>query len=343
MPNTSFRLSIDDTRLPKIEIADIAMQIVALTSGESLTLIGLDQDDVGSLLRQQAHISRSALLLETKGTQSPEKILGAMLDDLAELALDCWPRWYGIDEATLFKVLKHAEQDRLISMPWLRAAAKLIGRGHRPRLRHIAKEIEFAQLMRAIDPRQPVLVAAIDPIFASKAAPIIQVIEWCKGRGASALVTLTSRPSFVAPYDRLFYTAHEVIREIKPAQERFIPAHSRAHPMSSIEQRVEAALQRDSELGPLFTCNQTVAINGFGPFPKVDLLWSEGRVIVELDGPEHQDDPKFANDRHRDYELLTAGYLVLRITNRQVETDLQHAIEKIRNVVKFRRQIKVQS
>jgi very-short-patch-repair endonuclease len=35
--------------------------------------------------------------------------------------------------------------------------------------------------------------------------------------------------------------------------------------------------------------------------------------------------------------LLVSGYLVLRITNDQAETDLQHAIEKIRAVVRFRR------
>ena len=71
--------------------------------------------------------------------------------------------------------------------------------------------------------------------------------------------------------------------------------------------------------------------------PRVDLLWREGRVVVELDGPDHQEDFKFANDRHRDFELLVAGYLVLRITNNQVQTDLQRAIEKIRAVVRFRR------
>ena len=58
---------------------------------------------------------------------------------------------------------------------------------------------------------------------------------------------------------------------------------------------------------------------------------------MELDGPDHRSDLKFAEDRHRDYELLVAGYLVLRITNDQIETDLQRAIEKIRAVVRFRR------
>jgi very-short-patch-repair endonuclease len=103
---------------------------------------------------------------------------------------------------------------------------------------------------------------------------------------------------------------------------------------------MEAALQRDVELGPLFSCNETVSIRGFDSPPRVDLLWRAGRVVVELDGPDHQENPKFANDRHRDYELLLAGYLVLRITNDQVETDLQRAIEKIRAVVRFRQSMK---
>jgi very-short-patch-repair endonuclease len=127
-----------------------------------------------------------------------------------------------------------------------------------------------------------------------------------------------------------------VVREIEPVCARFITARARHHHASAIEQRVEAALRSDAELGPLFSCNETVSLEGFGSQPRVDLLWRQGRVVVELDGPDHQDDPKFANDRHRDYELLVAGYLVLRITNDQVDTDLQRAIEKIRAVVRFR-------
>jgi very-short-patch-repair endonuclease len=193
-------------------------------------------------------------------------------------------------------------------------------------------------LMRALDPSDPVLIAPVDPVAPMRAAPIIHALEWCMAQGASVAVTLPSRPAPVPPYDRVLYSAAEVIHEIEPACARFIPARGRAHHASAIEQRVEAALRRDLELAPLFLCNETVSVAGFGS-PRVDLLWREGRVVVELDGPDHQDDPKFANDRHRDYELLVAGYLVLRITNDQVETDLQRTIEKIRAVVRFRQSI----
>ena len=189
--------------------------------------------------------------------------------------------------------------------------------------------------MRAIDPADPVLIAPVDPAATARAAPMIQALEWCAAQGASVVATFPTRPASVAPYDRVLYGAIEVVREIEPAYARFIAARGRAHHASTIEQRVEAALLRDSELAPMFLCNELVSVAGFES-PRVDLLWREGRVVVELDGPDHQDDPKFANDRHRDYELLLAGYLVLRITNSQVETDLQRTIEKIRAVVRFR-------
>ena len=74
-----------------------------------------------------------------------------------------------------------------------------------------------------------------------------------------------------------------------------------------------------------------------GSTPRVDLLWREGKVVVELDGSEHERDPNYGADRHRDYELLVAGYLVLRLTNAEVELDLGRSVEKVRRVVNLRR------
>jgi very-short-patch-repair endonuclease len=238
---------------------------------------------------------------------------------------------------TVDQLIAFAKSDLNVSVPWLRAAAKRAAAGHVPRFRRIAKQFEFKQLIQAIDNCKPVLIANIDPVAPERAAPVIAALEWCATQGASVVGALAARPLTIAPYDRVLYGALDVVRDVTPAQARFIATRSRAHHASAIEQRVETALQRDPELGPLFCCNESVPIEGFGLQPRVDLLWREGRVVVELDGPEHQSDPNFANDRHRDYELLVSGYLVLRITNDQVETDLQHAIEKIRAVVRLRR------
>jgi very-short-patch-repair endonuclease len=306
-----------------------------LRGGERLALIGIDRYGVGEALRAHTEVCRSALILES-AARNAEAILDELIDDLAALAFAHFPKWYGYGDIGVDELIAFAKSDSRISAPWLRAAAKRAGVGYAPRFRKTAKQFEFVQLMQAVDACNLVLIADIDPVMPERAAPVIAALEWCARQGASVVISLTARPSPVAPYDRVLYGALDVVRDFMPAHARFITPRSRAHHASAIEQRIEAALQRDPELGPLFSCNEVVPIDGFGLQPRVDLLWREGRVVVEIDGPEHQSDPNFANDRHRDYELLVSGYLVLRITNDQVETDLQHAIEKIRAVVRFR-------
>ena len=55
-----------------------------------------------------------------------------------------------------------------------------------------------------------------------------------------------------------------------------------------------------------------------GPF-KVDFLWQDGRLIVEVDGWEsHRTRSAFEADRARDVELKLLGYTVVRLTHRQL-------------------------
>lgn len=71
--------------------------------------------------------------------------------------------------------------------------------------------------------------------------------------------------------------------------------------------------------------------------PIVDLLWAEGRVVVEVDGDLHRQLLQYGADRQRDFELLASGYLVLRLTDDEVVTDTARAVEKIRTIVETRR------
>jgi hypothetical protein len=110
----------------------------------------------------------------------------------------------------------------------------------------------------------------------------------------------------------------------------------RPHPLSPIETRLCALIKADSELAPLFAFN--IAVPDLrGITARVDLLWREGRVAVELDGPEHRARATYRADRHRDYELLRAGYHVLRIPNEEVSEDYGRALDKIRDVARLRR------
>jgi very-short-patch-repair endonuclease len=54
---------------------------------------------------------------------------------------------------------------------------------------------------------------------------------------------------------------------------------------------------------------------------RVDILVGD-RLVIELDGQRwHDTASSFESDRHRDVELATSGYLVLRFTARRVMSD----------------------
>ena len=88
------------------------------------------------------------------------------------------------------------------------------------------------------------------------------------------------------------------------------------------------ALRATPDLAGLFEDEVTLQLGALGPMPRVDLLWHDGKIVVEFDGAEHERDPNYGADRHRDYQLLVAGYLVLRLTNAEVELDLGRALDK---------------
>lgn len=67
---------------------------------------------------------------------------------------------------------------------------------------------------------------------------------------------------------------------------------------------------------------------------EVDFLWSEARLIVEVDGhATHGTRFAFERDRLRDRQLLLAGYRVLRFTWRQLASDSAGVTRTIRTLL----------
>jgi very-short-patch-repair endonuclease len=63
---------------------------------------------------------------------------------------------------------------------------------------------------------------------------------------------------------------------------------------------------------------------------EVDLLWPQHRLIVEFDSAAfHMDRTAFERDRLRDQRLTAAGYRVLRITARQLDTTPEAIVARI--------------
>jgi very-short-patch-repair endonuclease len=114
------------------------------------------------------------------------------------------------------------------------------------------------------------------------------------------------------------------------------PFIGRPHPFSPAEQKLALALAADAELAPLFTFNQPVRTVADTRYI-IDVLWDLGRIAVEIDGYRvHSSETAFARDRHRDYELVLSDYLVLRMPHDEVIANVGCAINKIRNLVRFR-------
>ncbi|GAA2600329.1 hypothetical protein GCM10010399_33930 [Dactylosporangium fulvum] len=89
------------------------------------------------------------------------------------------------------------------------------------------------------------------------------------------------------------------------------------HPGSRAEQLLEAAL------APAAWAAGREWNQSYQPHPltnpiRLDLLWRDARLVVEIDGVEHCDPARFAADRQRDVLLQLDGYAVLRFTNQQV-------------------------
>jgi hypothetical protein len=305
---------------------ELVTKLMALRCGGALTLIGLGQAQLGEVLSRTSSSPRM-LRLDFVGVATTALAIDRILDDLADLAAALWPDWDGPESPKLLPRLLPA---------WRRAAARFASVGRRPRFPRLARETEVAHLLSVLPGL--VLLAEVDSLRSERAAPIIVALEWCRRHGAAVVALLAEEPAPEAPWDRLLCDAVIVKSFVEPAARRLIlPSSDISSRGSAIERRMREALRAAPDLAGLFEDEVTLQLGALGPTPRVDLLWRDGKVVVELDGSEHERDPNYGADRHRDYELLVAGYLVLRLTNVEVELDLGRSMEKVRRVVNLRR------
>jgi very-short-patch-repair endonuclease len=236
-----------------------------------------------------------------------------------------------------------------INSAWAEAAARLTLAARRPRVTGAAPPIELSQLSLAVSRLGPVLV--VDAGAASDAPGVLaHALESVARHARAAVVALFAElPPLDSPFDRILYGARRVVVAADsgpfascPETDNgarstwLVPWRGAPHPLSEIEQRLAAMLGNDAELAGLFCFNWFVDTIR-GSRPKVDLVWMDGRLVVELDGyADHATRRAFIGDRHRDYELMLSGFTVLRLANDEVVQDFGRAIEKIRDLVRLR-------
>jgi very-short-patch-repair endonuclease len=109
------------------------------------------------------------------------------------------------------------------------------------------------------------------------------------------------------------------------------------HPGSPAERALEQALaQREWAQGRRWNHHFEASILA-KPY-RLDLFWSAERLVVEVDGDDHRQKLKYADDRHRDNALHGLGYLVLRFTNEEVHSDVGTVALRIKDVLTKRRE-----
>jgi hypothetical protein len=348
---------------PRLLRSAVAEFVLNAPEGSVLALGGIDGESLRVLVDQvePGRYSRRALFVRIAPAPTTALIVEQVIDLLAETARRLWPIWFTDvsfgacrnDTAGRFAsgtIARGAAEDIAgLSSPWAEAAARLVLHDRSPRVRGTLPAIELAQLALAISRSGLVLVADVGTAvrIGPNPAAVVHALEWIATHSNGAVLALFPElPPNEAPFDRILFGAQRVAAEVgaeldsdatgtAEAGPWIAPWRGLPHPLSDIEQRLARALGADAELAPLFGFNQFIDTVR-GSRPKVDLIWTEGRLVVELDGyASHGNRTAFMYDRHRDYELALSGYTVLRIANDEIAQDIEKTIEKIRDLVKL--------
>jgi very-short-patch-repair endonuclease len=330
--------------------------------GSVRVLAGIDSESLRIVLdgiEPGPHRGR-ALLARISPAATTEAIVEQVIELFAATARRLWPIWFTnvsfgqCRNDTLGRLAANviarstAEEIQGLSLPWVEEATRLVLESRVPRVRAAVPAVELAQLALAVSRTGTVLVADVsETCVGPNPAATVHALEWIAQHIRGAVVALFHElPPSEPPFDRILYGARRItwagnadlsIIAPDPATEGagpwIAPWQGLPHPLSDVEQRIAKALSADAELGPLFGFNQFVDTVR-GSRPKVDLVWTQGRLVVELDGyASHGSRIAFMHDRHRDYELALSGYTVLRLANDEVVQDLEKAIAKIRDLV----------
>jgi len=339
---------------------------VYIPPGEIRTIICEDIRDSVTVLTEgsfSAQPKRCTVMVEVSAIPILDDLLDRMLNSMAEIALALWPGWYegalaasesasdsrssAIHESLALDKLVCAVQD--VSTGWLKAAAPMCRKGKVPLPSWFPRAVNARQLALAIYPRDLLVAVVCKDEFPApeRLYGLTRAAEWLARETKAPLAVLVSAQlEYRKELDPILYDAirlpqpgseHASKEDEEESKHVVWPLRGKPHPFSPGEQELAKRLEFDSELRGLFHFNQTVTTITQSDY-LVDLLWPEGMIVAEVDGYKHHSNKfAFSADRHRDYELVLGGFMVLRLPHYEVINDSELALEKIRSFVKFRR------
>jgi len=266
-------------------------------------------------------------------------------------------------------------KEQKVSNRWIKEAIALCNNNKNPLPPGFSRSIQALELSRALDVSRLIIVLGVEKVSQAekKWFSFARASEWiAKETDARVAAILHPEIEKLPELDSILYGAVTIEdnylqvydqkeartktksiylddriydrklkkRAIKQDETKLVlvwPIKGRPHPFSKGEQLLAKKLASDPQLFDLFEFNQSIKTVRDNRY-LVDLLWRDGKVVVEIDGFKyHGTHYAFNNDRNRDYDLLISGYLVLRLPHDEVINDPAMAIEKLRDVVEFRK------
>ena len=264
-------------------------------------------------------------------------VADALIDGLAQLAFRMWPRWSGLSRTgwaedtrpsspKVFRQILNGTSG--ISDVWLSRALARMAEQHPPRVRHLPPLLEAEQLMRVLaGPHQLAGLwqppSGADP--GTLGANMLKLEGFVGGAKMPLFVAVPTRLRDSLAVQRFGYDALRL-------DALAIVGDGDTHPRSPGEAKLRNTLLSDPHLKSLFSFNQRLELSS-GISHTVDVLWREGKLVVEVDGWQHMVRAHYEADLVRDGQLMAEGYVVLRVLHARAVNDTQLVIEEIRRVV----------
>ncbi|MFT4126482.1 MAG: DUF559 domain-containing protein [Gordonia sp. (in: high G+C Gram-positive bacteria)] len=286
--------------------------------------------------------------------RSARTVTTEVLDALEGLLLTLFPTWLGQPAGTLLDLDEAlALAGDLVRQPHqisavVRALARAGATGHPPR-RRPAAEIRaaglFALLRHAYGrPEVTLAVRASGELSATAQHAAAAACEWLARHGrltiwltADALPAVTRVPrirlGLPGAADAPIVTVADPDAPVLVVS-RPIGAPA---PHSAAEQALERALSHAGVWATARRWNRTPpGLDILAKRSIVDIHWPGCRVVVEIDGPEHRNPAKYADDRRRDNMLQRHGFVVLRYVNEQVLADPEAVVAELHAIIEER-------
>jgi very-short-patch-repair endonuclease len=319
---------------------------------------------------EEAATARNVVSIEWARPPRLDLEIARIVDAVAEAARSLWPEWCmtaterrrGTHRPRRLEefITAFPEAKGTLSAFWLRHAWGACQAGDLPLVKGMSAAEQLRNLALALDPTGPLIVLGVGVPEAplGRVLSLAKATEWLAREARAPTVLVVPRQwQLLSELDCVNYASFVWKPEVERITEMVEgdsettqdgseqpcvvvePVIGAPHPLSEVEKAVHEWITGDEELAPLFQYNRFVAGAAGQPY-KVDLLWSEGGLIVELDGTEHWHQMKYCQDRERDYQLTLAGYCVLRISNDEVAVRRVAVLDKIRNMVRYCREEK---